>query len=401
MERTVINSRIRSAFIVILPTLLFAGLLVTTTVNTLRKPYQNFDVLGYVAVALHMEGVRGVELLEATRTELAEGIHDERKRAVMVTGISPYHKALMSDPRALEQQIPLYSPRVLYVGSIVALHALGLSRVAATSVISTLATAVLAALAWWYLFRRFGAWVATIVVAAAAHGLQWEFLASLSTPDALGALLAIVASITVLRAHEHKRALWTSTVCFAAAVATRHDLLLHAVLFVPVALWSVRGARSFRESAITALIVLVPTAIVYALIAITTGWYGRETVIATSFVQPMPYPADTPLPDVWPAFWDTFHMELREFAKHPLAQREAWPLYATVIAWAFARGGRRALMSIGVVEIVIRFALFPVAGPGWQRLYMTSIVLTLGFAIMAILERVRATQRGSRLLAIS
>jgi hypothetical protein len=273
--------------------------------------------------------------------------------------------------------------------------------VAATSVISALAMAVLAVLAWWHVFRRFGAWAATLVVAGAAYGLQWEFLGSLSTPDALAALFAIVGSITVLRALDDRRALWAGTLCFAAAVATRHDMVLHVVLFVPVALWSARGPRTWRQTAVTALVVLVPSAVVYALIAAGTGWYGRETVIAFSLLQPMPYPADTPLPDVWPVFWDTFHMELREFASHPIAQREAWPMYATLIAWPFARGSTRALMSVGVVEIVIRFALFPVAGPGWQRLYMASIVLTLWFAIAAILERVRATERGRRLLAIA
>jgi len=392
-------NRTARLFSVFVPAIVFAAVLVTSTVYSIRHPFQNFDVLGYVAAALHMEGLRGTELLEGTRTELGEGIHEERKRALMVTGQSPYHKALMSDPRALEQQVPLYAPRVMYIGGIVALHALGLSRVEASSLISVLSVAALAALGWWYVARRFGAWTATFVACAFGYGLRLDFLGELSTADALGALFAIVGSMAVLRALEDKRALALGAACLAFAVATRHDLLLHCALFVPVALWSTRGARSLKDTAIAAAIVLVPSAIVYALLAVTTGWYGRETVIAFSFVEPQPYPLETPLPDVWPFFWDTFFMELREWREHPLIQREVWPIYAAILAWWFARPGARALLAVGVLEIVIRFCLFPVAGPGWQRLYMTTIVLTLWFALEALLERARATEHGRKLLS--
>ncbi|MBL8860122.1 MAG: hypothetical protein JNL28_16550 [Planctomycetes bacterium] len=383
-------SRTRLWLVVVLPTALFVALVVTVTAGAIKKPFYNWDVIGYVATAFRFEGLQGDELLAATRSELAAGIHDERKNTVLLRGSSPYQATVVTDPRSLEQQLPFYSPRVLYVAGIVVLHKLGMSAVAASVWLSAVPLAALTMFLWWVIQRRAGAWLAGVFVGAAAYGLYWPMLATLSTPDALGTLFSIAGSVALCRAHPRRSDLVVVAALFALAVLTRHDALLHILMFAPAAVWATRGSASLRELAGRVAAVVVPTIVVYLIAASFTGWYGRQTVLVYAFIGPMAYPADTPVPDVSEPYWATLFANLRGFATRPWFYRELWPIALAALAWRWASPGLRLLMLVGVLELVARFILFPVTGVGWLRIYMTPIVLTMLFAGEAILASRRA-----------
>ena len=50
----------------ILGIVLTALTVLTVLLFGLKKPYDNWDMVGYVTVALHAEGIRGAQLNEAT-----------------------------------------------------------------------------------------------------------------------------------------------------------------------------------------------------------------------------------------------------------------------------------------------------------------------------------------------
>jgi hypothetical protein len=379
---------------VLVPALPFVALVGLSTANAIRHPFYNWDIIGYVATAARMEGRHGPELLATTRDAVQDGVGDPLRRELLLRGTSPYQKTVLTDARALEQQLPLDAPRFLYVGGIVALHTLGMQAVSASVWMSAVPVALLAAFLWWCAFRRVGPRVATTLVCAGALVLDWPTLASFSTPDGLAMLLSVSGSIVLARSVATRQSLASAAALLALSVAARHDL------FAPIALCATRGAQAWPRVLGRLASVVTPAVVVFAAIAVLSGWYGRDTVLAYAFIGPMPYPADAPLPDVGPAYWTTVRTNLNAVFTAPWLYAEVWAIPITALSWYWASARWRLLMLVGIVEISLRFALFPVAGSGWQRLYMTPIVLTLSFATAAALDRLarsRTTSPGNAL----
>src|SRR5438067_12264910 len=100
-----------------------------------KHPYYNWDVVGYVAAAYYEDGLRGEVLRDRTYDTLRNEV-DKTKFEHLIEG--PYRQTVFEDTRALEQQVPFYSVKIIYVELVRAAGRTGLSYAQGTFWISAL-----------------------------------------------------------------------------------------------------------------------------------------------------------------------------------------------------------------------------------------------------------------------
>lgn len=376
------------------PALLLAGLIMAAAVRAIRSPFYNFDVVGYVASAGYLEGHRGDELLAHARADIEAGVRDERMRHWLLVGTSEYGTRVITEARCLEQQLGYYRPRILYVAGIVALRALGVGVVDATVWLSAVPWACVAFVVWWFTRRRIGAWAATLLVVLLSLGLNWADHARISSPDGLSTLFGVAGSLVLLGTRLGPRELaWGSTL-LALSVLSRHDSIVHAGLFVPVAVWL--GSRHESVAARFRRIALVaaPSAACYLWIASFAQWPGWNVVLVCGLISAPLYPLDLRPEFPAMAYWKSVRETFQVIGQAPFRFRETWPVYAALAAWRWTNGPVRVVLLACVVEVAVRFALFPRFGPGWHRLHMTAIVVALVLSATSIGERLVVAYQG-------
>lgn len=100
------------------------------------KPAHNMDMIGYVASAFHADGLSGIDLLEATYSDVDSAVSEETFSTH--TTLTNYRATVYQDYRSLEQQLPFYTPRVLYIGAMKLLATFGFSYSEGTYLISSI-----------------------------------------------------------------------------------------------------------------------------------------------------------------------------------------------------------------------------------------------------------------------
>lgn len=159
----------------------------------LTNPAYNWDMIGYVASALHRDGYQGESLLLRTysvvKTEVSEAVFNELTQG-------EYRDTVSKDPEALTQQLPFYSIRVIYVELIRLMHSFGMNYAKATYIISAISAFIaMFILAGICSHQRIPLFAAPFVAFSA--GL-FE-IARISTPDALATLVALAAIYLLLK----------------------------------------------------------------------------------------------------------------------------------------------------------------------------------------------------------
>ena len=81
----------------------------------IMEPERNWDMVAYVAAAYHKDGYRGADLTRETYGEIKKEVSERPFFSKLVTG--EYRETVFKDPSSLEQQIPFYSPRIVYIDS--------------------------------------------------------------------------------------------------------------------------------------------------------------------------------------------------------------------------------------------------------------------------------------------
>jgi hypothetical protein len=238
----------------------------------LKKPYDNWDMIGYVAAALSAEGYRGAELNAAT--------YDSVERAVsastfeQLTQQGDYRQTVYRDPVSLQQQLPFYRIRILYVGLVRALHAAGINLARSTYVVS----AVFAALSV-VVLALVGLETETPIIAlplvVAFSGLL--DVTRLSTPDSMACFFALLSVYALLRGG--------SLVFFIAACLplVRTEFLLLSLLIFAHAFIYGRRKQAF--------IATVVACALYWLVNKTSGDRGWLFLFNFSLIHKTAYPA--------------------------------------------------------------------------------------------------------------
>ncbi|GLQ49971.1 hypothetical protein GCM10010872_14200 [Dyella flava] len=237
----------------------------------LKKPSYNWDMIGYVAVAFSAEGYHGVDLNKATydsvRSEVNASTFDQ-----WVQG--DYRETVYRDPSSLAQQLPFYRIRVLYVGLVRMVHAIGFGYPRSTYVVSA-AFAALSVVLLALVGREIGAPVAAVPLVVAFSG--FIDVAGLSTPDALACFCCLLTIHALVR---------ESMLVFVVAALlplVRTDLLLLSMLVCAHAF--IFGKRT------CALASMLVACMLYGLVVRINGAYGWLTLFNTSLIHKTAYPA--------------------------------------------------------------------------------------------------------------
>ncbi|MFC4526900.1 hypothetical protein ISN76_09380 [Dyella halodurans] len=237
----------------------------------LKKPYNNWDEIGYVAVALSTEGHHGASLNEATYASVKNAV-DAATFAQLIQG--DYRATVFHDPTSLQQQLPFYSIRVLYMQSLKVVHALGSDYPEATHIVSAtfaaLSVFMLAALS---VRLRAPLWSIPFVVLAC--GLL--DIARLSTPDAMACFFSLWTLHALIRN--------SSLVFILAALLplVRTDALLLSLLVLAHTFVNGSKAKSVASA--------IAAGALYLFATLSNGSYGWLTLFNMSFINKSPYPA--------------------------------------------------------------------------------------------------------------
>ena len=201
------------------------GIIVFTVIITFSagylKPLYNMDMIGYVASAFHMDGLKGQQLSEKTYADIKNEVGNDTFDTLTADG--DYRSELYQNYRALEQHLPFYTPRVLYLGSMRVLGNFGLSYAKSSYLVSSFFAAA-SVLIIAVLLNQLNVSVYFLPFIVISSGLIT--LARLTSPDAMACFFSLSAlSITIKRN--------TSYLIIAAVLPLiRTDFLILSLLLV-------------------------------------------------------------------------------------------------------------------------------------------------------------------------
>lgn len=340
----------------------------------LQRPEHNWDMIGYVASIAAAGGLEGEALRAATYADV-EASTSARKFAAL-TGGEGYRGRVYRDPVSLEQQLPFYRIRTLYLLLVWIASAFTSTLSHATVLVSALSGGAILLLACLALWRRGLAVFLFAPIAALSLGLL--ALARLSTPDALAAALALAALLLMRRRPLAGLAL------LVVVPLVRTDFVLLSFLLVFLV---ERPARDWRHYALAGAAV-VPCVLTNLLAAN----YGYLAVFNFTFIDnPLKaYPADmVPSSDAG----DYLQAYLRGLSR--VAENKLVFLYAFAAALAAVscKGSappfwnRAALLTIAFA--LLHFGLFPA---GFERFYFLATLVAALFLLTYLDGRLAAAR---------
>lgn len=311
----------------------------------LRKPYNNWDMVGYVAVALHAEGYSGKRLQQATYARVRQ--HVDTATFERLSRGDAYRSTVSTDASSLMQQLPFYDIRVLYMQLVRALHALGMDYPDALRMLSA-CFAACGVLLLGLLARAAGAPVWVVPLLAVFSG--FADVARLSTPDAMACFFSLLTLYALLRRH----ALVHVLVMVLPLVRTEFvllSLLVSGYTFLAGQRW-----RSMVSAALACM--------AYLWIVWTHHAYGWLTLFNTSLIRKTAYPAS-----LLPSHALVDYIRPYVFTAYGLTSTPHFVVYALAVmgCWLckkdIARSGDKrrfvAMFAIPLAFVILHLALFP------------------------------------------
>lgn len=260
--------------------LFFASALVVYSAT--EQPRYNWDMIGYVASAYSYLGAQGQELSEQTYADVRAAT-DEARFEELTGGeheYSHYRSIVYRDAAALQQQVPFYNIRVIYVLATIATSFFAGTMSAATYIVSLIAGAVTLLLLSSLLLRERLIAFLTFPFVLMVAGLG--YLSRYSTPDMLASMVAIAIVCIGLQGGRASR---LAMLLLPLLPAARTDY----IILVPLFAWLLYS----REYWAQAVIAVAASIMVYFAINTLAGNYGYLTIFNFFFISgPHPYPME-------------------------------------------------------------------------------------------------------------
>jgi hypothetical protein len=287
------------------------------------RPYYNWDMLPYIAVAFHLGGASVEEAharaYEVARETLPPAEYD------LLTQANDYRRTVAGNPAAFVQQLPFYSVKPAYSLLILGLERAGLNPVRASVMISQASYLMIGILML--------AWLGSLLSPPLAIVSTWGVmsapflldLARFSSPDALSTALVLSALWLALEAGRF----CAGESLLLLAIAVRPDNVLWLLV---LAGYGARGPRRGRVAAAFAIAGIV-ACLALAHWSRDPGW---TTLFYHSFVQRLAYP-ETFAPSLGPLGFARIY--LRE--SHPAHLPPFLALFLVIGIWLFAHRLRR------------------------------------------------------------
>lgn len=245
----------------------------------IKTPYYNWDIIGYVAAAYKSDGNNEKELTRRVFEDLSGEISSDM--FLYLTGSMPYNKyrsTTYKDPSSLEEQIPFYSIRTMYLLAMKAFNYLGFSYSSSTYLVSAFFASFSVLLISGILFHQKipQIFLPLIVIFSGIADLS-----RYSTPDSTACFIALAFIFFYLR--KNPLALAFATLLPLA----RTDFVLFSLLA------ALAGFNSLSK--LWSIISFITSLILYFAINKINGNYGFLTIFNFTLIGIDPYPASMAL----------------------------------------------------------------------------------------------------------
>jgi len=229
------------------------------------KPYFNWDLLPYTAVALRFGGVPEdvlhVRTYTAARERLPEPVYH------MLAEVEGYRRTVAADADAFRHQLPYYAAKPAFPALLAVANALGVHPIRSATLLPRVIYLFLGAAVVWWAAAAFGGATGPLVGLALA-GLPFVIeVACLATPDGLSACFIVTALVLLLHRREPRWALAAATL----AVLVRPDNVIWTGVVAGAAFLE---DRRHRVPAVAALAVAVGGSLALLQWAGVPGWSG-------------------------------------------------------------------------------------------------------------------------------
>jgi hypothetical protein len=243
------------------------------------KPYYNWDLLPYTAVALRLGGVPEDSLHARTYAAAREGLAEPIYQMLVEAG--EYRSAVAADAEVFRQQLPFYAAKPAFPVLLAAATRLGLHPIRAAALVPRLVYLILAAAVVVWAVAAFGSTVGPLVGLAVA-GLPFVIdLARLATPDGLSTCFIVTSLVLLL---ERRASVWALAVATAAVLVRPDNVIWIGIVAGSLALQE----RRYRVHAVAALAFGIVGCLALLRWAEAPGWSGW---FYGAFVEPgRPYP---------------------------------------------------------------------------------------------------------------
>ncbi len=340
----------------------------------IQQPYFNWDVVGYVASAYAAEGLQGAPLSRATYQDLRKATNPATfYQLARVDAPQGYRYTVYKDPRSLQQQLPFYRIRVLYVWLMGLLHRQGISFARATCLISAVCAAASLGMTG-LLARSLGLDLLWVPFVGLGAGL--DMLARLSTPDALACFAMLLGAWLFLQGRRERYLL------AMILPAVRTDLLMLSVLMLCHDFWF-----DWKTAALAAL--AGSLGVYFAVDAVARN-YGWLTLFDFQMMGITPYPAslriDTSVADYVRVYQGAALGWLRSLQGLPFLL--ALRMVFVSLPQPGVQSRRVALVAMFTAYALLHYALFPL---GELRFFTPSLIVVL-LGLLAALAAPRAGQ---------
>ena len=187
------------------------------------------------------------------------------------------------DAVGLDQQLPFYQIKPLYLGAIQAVASLGLSPIRAIRVVSLVFALSLTLILFGFCLKQLGSIYGSLAAVFIFQLVGIDSLASIATPDAMAATLFVGGLLLFLRGN-----LLTSVLTLIAALLCRGDMIL---ILLPLPFILMLRFKEYKRE-IAALGITIATGIGLQLfIQNAVGYYGWKIHFYHSFLEYLTYPA--------------------------------------------------------------------------------------------------------------
>jgi hypothetical protein len=279
-----------------------------------------------------------------------------------------YRSAMASNPDYFMQQLPFFSVKPLYPFLMTILHFGGLSLVDASVSISNAAYFALGVLIYAWVSRYLPALISLIIAYGLSSFPLVTYIARISTPDALSALIVLLAIYLYIEQRSYKIAL----AVLVGSVGARPDNIF---LLAPVLTYAgVSRHISFRYVAILAL----TSGVFFVSLVKMSGYYSWSTLFYSAFVELPHRPASFQSPLMLVDYLNVYKkLIIKSFLSNDLVLFGSLAVLAIIMRFAL-RGSRDLCLHFLIIDMIYLYTHFLIY-PSYNqnRMYAAAILLIL------------------------
>ena len=190
--------------------------------------FRNWDVLPYMATILKLEGNKSIDEIHKTVFQEAEKHIPETQYQKLINPENPYRKTIFENPEHLEEQLPFYQIKPLYVLSTFLSYKIGWNLAYATTFPSLIAYLLISWILFQWLSQIMQKHYALIISLLIIFIPPLNKLSRYASPDGLSNLFLLVSIYFYLVKNS---SLWKVNLFLVLAVLTRSDNIIFALAF--------------------------------------------------------------------------------------------------------------------------------------------------------------------------